>query len=301
MTKSYDSSLILPEHLRLQNGNAPHDDPSIEFIDVTPEIALRWLELNATNRRVSDAHVRGLAQDMRNGDWKLDAAPIRFDANGLLIDGQHRLWAITQAGVTIRLAVAFNVDSSAVETVDTGRRRTLSDTLKMRGEKNHIQLASVLLLVMRWESGRIRDNTPISTTAALRRFEQDPDALRSAASHASTVVTKMRPIRVPVGPVGACWLRFHELSNEDARVFFAKFGSGISLEDGDPIYALRRRFENHSAVASRRTQGVHRLDAHAWLIKGWNAFMRGDTVRSITWRRGGASPEQFPEPIGPVE
>ena len=66
--------------------------PTVERINITPDMALRWLETtNTNNRKVSEKHVHRLARDMTDGKWRLTHVGIAFDPNGTLLDGQHRL------------------------------------------------------------------------------------------------------------------------------------------------------------------------------------------------------------------
>lgn len=37
--------------------------------------------------------------------------------------------------------------------------------------------------------------------------------------------------------------------------------------------------------------------AEATALTEWNAYRRGDTISQLKWRRGGAKPEAFPEPV----
>ena len=64
------------------------------LMDIGPDIASQWLEGNVRNRRIDQKHVNCLAQEMAAGRWMMTHQGIAFDANGTLIDGQHRLWAI---------------------------------------------------------------------------------------------------------------------------------------------------------------------------------------------------------------
>lgn len=61
---------------------------------ITPRIAKTMLSHNTGNRPLRKAVVQRYATDMENGDWQDNGDPIRFDTNGRLIDGQHRLEAV---------------------------------------------------------------------------------------------------------------------------------------------------------------------------------------------------------------
>ena len=49
---------------------------------------------NTNNRKVTEANVKKLYEAMKNGDFKLSNDAITFTVDGLLINGQHRLYAL---------------------------------------------------------------------------------------------------------------------------------------------------------------------------------------------------------------
>lgn len=99
----------------------------IDLRKVTPAMAEKWLKKNhAKNRRVSQNIVDAIANDIASGNWKTTHQGICFDGNGALIDGQHRLSAIVQAGVAVDIVVAENDGSEIGDPIDTHRKRTTS-------------------------------------------------------------------------------------------------------------------------------------------------------------------------------
>lgn len=96
---------------------------------VTPHIAGLYLKLNNNNRPLREAHIKSLAFDMVNGDWQITHQGIAFDTTGRLIDGQHRLHAIIQAGVPIQISVTRGCSASSFSILDRGANRSSSDIL----------------------------------------------------------------------------------------------------------------------------------------------------------------------------
>lgn len=94
---------------------------------IGPEIAKYYLEFNGNNRRLRPSHVKALAYDMKNGHWQVTHQGIAFDDTGRLIDGQHRLHAIVEAGVAVQMPVTRGCNASAFSIIDTGSKRTPSD------------------------------------------------------------------------------------------------------------------------------------------------------------------------------
>lgn len=133
---------------------SPHPDDCRELysrnLDVTPELAFHWLEGNTHNRPLSQAKVEDFARQMKAGRWALSPQGISFDTTGLLMDGQHRLWAVIEANVTIRMHVSFNVPPDCRWVLDTGGRRSNQDVLNLTGEVgqvNSLHLATLRAMI----------------------------------------------------------------------------------------------------------------------------------------------------------
>lgn len=110
-----------------------------EMITVTPALALEWLEnANIRNRPLSQNHINKLARDMTCGHWKLTHEGIAFDPSGVLLDGQHRLWAIVESQTTQSMMVFFNIPKESVMFIDSGRSRTVVDILKLANRDGHV-------------------------------------------------------------------------------------------------------------------------------------------------------------------
>lgn len=100
-------------------------------VKVTPSQA-KWIlrNFNKGNRRINKSHVVALKKDMESGSWFLDSHYIGFSPDGILVDGQHRLKALSEAGVEhIILKFDFNVERHI--SMDTGLPRKYSDQVKI--------------------------------------------------------------------------------------------------------------------------------------------------------------------------
>ena len=81
---------------------------------------------NKANRRIKMQHVETLKRDMEAGNWYNDIDYIGFNKNGVLINGQHRLKALSLANVkSILLKFDFDVDQHI--SMDTGAARSYTD------------------------------------------------------------------------------------------------------------------------------------------------------------------------------
>ena len=104
---------------------------------ISPSTATKYLKKNMVNRNLSDSRVNAYASDMRNGNWKLNAEGIKFNAKGELVDGQHRLNAVIKSGKTVAFLVVRGIDDD-VSIFDRGRNRSEFDSLQIEGMSKEV-------------------------------------------------------------------------------------------------------------------------------------------------------------------
>ena len=109
-------------------------DLSVETI--TPEMAKKYLMFNTSNRKARKSLIATYAREMCSGNWKLTHQGVAFDCNGTLLDGQHRLHAIVDSGVSVQMLVARGVESKTQLVMDDHAKRNAGDALTLsRNEK----------------------------------------------------------------------------------------------------------------------------------------------------------------------
>lgn len=121
----------------LQNPNNLQGNPpllpSSKVITVTPALAKTWLEqMIKDQRKPAESVVLKYSRAMKQGTW-IVSAPLSFDVNGLLIDGQHRLLAVVKSGCNVDFLVVFNLPSSAINGIDVGTPRTAANLANLQG------------------------------------------------------------------------------------------------------------------------------------------------------------------------
>lgn len=268
--------------------NAVH---SVELVEVTPDLAHEWLGYNTHNRKLRDRVVIAYAADMAAGDWQWNGESIKFATDGTLLDGQHRLAAVTLANVTVPMLVVRNLPNQIQDTVDGGAKRKFADVLSLRGEHSAPLLAAVTRRVTAWEAGYRKAGAAFAPTNAqlLATLEKYPH-LRDITNSAHRVSTGCG---LPGSLCGfGMWL-FSQIDPADADFFFDRLHDGQNIAKGDPIYELRRAVDGSRSVRGERSSTY----LTAILIKAWNAYREGVTVGLLTYRPGGSRPERFPEPI----
>lgn len=93
---------------------------------ITPDDAIKWLEERAENRPVSDRVVKDYARQMKEGWWQDTPQGIAFGQDGKLIDGQHRLWAIVESKVSIKMNIIWDVPPQSFHIIDRGLPRSVA-------------------------------------------------------------------------------------------------------------------------------------------------------------------------------
>ena len=73
---------------------------SFEIVDVTPETAKRWLSLNTHNRSFKKHSLEKLVYAIETKQWLNTGDSIKFNGDGQLLDGQHRLMAVVKTKKT---------------------------------------------------------------------------------------------------------------------------------------------------------------------------------------------------------
>jgi hypothetical protein len=104
-------------------------DYGYELIDLTPELAKRYLDSMPVNRIRRKPIADQYARDMRAGRFEADPAwPIVVDANNLLREGQHRCHAVLETGITVQVWRRV-MNLRQLEIMHTTLPRKLADSL----------------------------------------------------------------------------------------------------------------------------------------------------------------------------
>lgn len=103
---------------------------------VTPLLARNWLENfnNPYNRKIHEQRVKDYTNRITKGEWMIGDA-LKFDNNGILIDGQHRLSAVIQANKPTQFLVLKGFDPNTTQVLDRGMLRTLGHVAQLAGHQ----------------------------------------------------------------------------------------------------------------------------------------------------------------------
>ena len=254
---------------------------SVRHRVITPEVASQMLEQNTMNRPISKPHVAFLKREMLSGRWKFNGDTITTNGTGL-IDGQHRLQACVESGVSFETLVVEGIPQSVFDTKDVGKRRSKADTLSVKGEKNTRILASTLVFVDEYITGTVmkrRSYTNMEVEALLDKYPGIQESVTLGKGYA-----KRFPITGTM--IAGCHYLFSRKDEEMAELFFDALVKGIDLQEDDPVYLLRERV-NLNAFSKAK---LPPRDIFALMIKAWNATREGKKLRVLRWSAGAGEP-----------
>lgn len=261
-----------------------------EILTLEPDEARELLNsTNTRNRPLNPNTVEAYSRIIKEGRWKLTHQGIAFDTNGALLDGQHRLAAIANAGTPVKIMVTRNVDPDEFSVIDVGRRRTPADALGVAGiEHNRNQIASVARFLRNYDrldqSGWTDKHSARLDNPGILEAVQDYGVSKlNSAVRIGTTHGRLSGINITVLSTLFYLLHFrHEIPLVEVMKFIQGVSSGAGLQVGDPRLALRNSMLNpkHSAAKTNRD----RKNQLVAVIKAWNAYISGREVNRILVR-----------------
>jgi hypothetical protein len=247
-----------------------------EIRTINPDMARDMLKRNVNNRPLNQKHVDNLTHQMKSGQWIFDGTPIKLAESGSLLDGQHRLHALTQSDMELEFLVLTGIKSEAFKVMDTGRNRQASDVLGIAGIQYAQELPTVVRGIMNYhrvgslKPTNTRDRIPITNTEILQFASENVYSLSASISF---VWKFKRPIVSKVKLASLHYL-FCERSVTDADHFISKLCTGLDLAPESPIYVLREKLISDSVSRTKMP-----LDKkYAFIVKCWNMHRKNESA-----------------------
>lgn len=285
--------------MRTRRWTAEVDGQTLEFIlrDVDPELAEEYLGYNKRNRRAKKALIDSLTIDMTESAFRFNGDTVRFDSDGTLIDGQHRLRAIIASGATVPMLIIDGFDPSVMDTVDQGISRTVLDILATHSVTSAnmsvmASTAAILVLGDRKLSTHIRDRKLIASFV-----EKNIGLLEETSSWAKRVSTASPRTEIEshgkkqksLSPSPLAALRIHMATAgaEDGAVvtFFEKLAT-LRMPDDETENASLRIVRSWLAKTRPLIRGggtafPRMLSVYQVLINSYNRIQEGEAIERI--------------------
>lgn len=262
-----------------------------ELID--PEVAAEYLDSNEENRSLRKRAVDMYARNMEDDAWQLTGETIKFDKNGRLIDGQHRLSAVMRSGKTIPTLVIRGLDPDVQGIIDTNIHRTAGDMLRLTGvvQADAYVVASVGRIAIARETGRLNTygtiNASISHTEIAEWLKANPQAVEIVKQ---TRVITGKKINAAPSPFAYAMWKLYQVDAWDAERFLEGIAEYKTEGDKDPRTTLIRAF---SLSTYSHRPGV----TIGLMFTTWNAWRDKQTLRSLPLTDAKGKQLPIPEPI----
>ena len=260
-------------------------------VNVTPLIATNLLAKNESNRKVNEKTVNQYYRDMMEGRWKEETAEvIKISQSGRVLDGQHRLLAIIKSNKAFTFHIAYGLDDSIFDVLDTGKVRSASDVLNVQNIQNSSNIAAIIKSYLVIKAGTSVDTKGVKTSnkVILDAYMEKPEHWQSVHSFSIKIYSAFSKI-IPISTIGSFYNTFYDLSPIEAREFFNQLSTGEGIKN-ETISTLRKVLLK-DRLATRKMPSSMR---NAIIIKSWNACRKGLAMRAL---RFDADVEKYPKAI----
>lgn len=256
-------------------------------------------------RPLSPSNVKRFVGIIKDGFWVPDY--MHVDWYGFVINGRHRLTAITEVDTVVPCKIIYGVDPAMFAVFDTPRIRTGGDTLVISEQSppgSHNQMSAALKLLVGYKSG-----APMATWGRERienemmsgyanRYPKIYEAMEMAKSF-HTGRKKGTARFLPSASIVFCYLALENWP--ECGLLMDQFMIGVTLgvdagghyphNSRDALRDPRKALYNLMVGAHTKNNAVDQL---ALLLKTWNFFCTGRTTHDARWRTSGRASEQMP-------
>ncbi len=252
---------------------------AVTFERFTPKRAQTILtSCNLDNRAIRWNRVSSYAQAMKAGRWIDTGESIKFDTEGRLIDGQHRLLACVEANLPMSVMVVRGLPTDAFKAIDCGLPRKTSDVVQATGVANSRDVVATVALLLAWRFDCLRDSTKkaklVTRDDVLEFIEIHRDTIALAVSKAKNRASKAWRINGTAMCALAVELYLAERRDRFDE-FYDSLVCGENLSNGDPRLTLIKW-----AGQAPRTSTVG--SDHLWAcVRAWNAWSQGEELKQI--------------------
>jgi hypothetical protein len=248
---------------------------------VTPSRAKELLEANINNRRVKVDVLNRYAQDILAGRWKEDTGEvIKVSKSGIILDGQHRLYAIVKANSPIFLHIAYGIDDTVSDVLDTGSGRNASDVFKLNGIVNDSVIPGIIQNYNRIKTEHFGNGSKgyMLTNAQILNKYYENDALWQEVFRKSQCWYNAFAKILSRSVIGGFYCRFREIDPELAEQFMEELCTGINVSN-DTIRLLKNKLIQDKISNKKLSSTLKTI----FIIKTWNCFIQGTELKRLSF------------------
>lgn len=258
---------------------------SCEFVNVTKEMADKWLEeTNILNRRMRPFRIEKYSRDRIHGLWITTHEAISWDWNGVLLDGQHRLEMISKTGLATELLVVRGIDPKARMVTNIGATRTPADILRLLGWDTADSLSVAVVRIMMNGLGKSPTIPEI-----VEAYEIHQHAAHVSIGMFPTTKKKNITISPVIGAIGRAWYTQDEAKLQRFATILVD-GMASRSKRGESSVILLRDFLLQ--LPNSRGGGSASREIYKMVTPALFAFLNGENLSKLN----PADEELFPLP-----
>jgi hypothetical protein len=247
---------------------------SFGLLEITPQAADKLLLTQVVNRKPSSTRILEYSRRLESGEWTISDA-LKFDIDGHLIDGQHRLCAVRKSGISAVFPVLSGYPPDSQSVIDIGLNRTVAQIAQVQGiiaTNAHISMVRALHLVQP-NGGKIPSMS--SPQKVLSILATHRDAIEFALKKNGSGIM-FAPVRAVVA---RAW--YHE-NRPRLEQFLYVFDTGFSNGPEDSAAVCLRNSYNSITKGIRNSGGSSfRVDFAKKAVSALEAFLAGEKRTAI--------------------
>lgn len=250
-----------------------------KIVLLTPELAKELLNGNIQNRSVKNTFKAFYTKQMKDGTWKENGEPIIVDKTGVIKDGQHRLLSVVESGFSYNCPLIYDVEPDVMDTIDTGKNRSLSDVLELKGFPEPQKTAAIIKGVLSFSNNRkILFNTgtqrqAISNSMGLKYAESNKNDIVRLVQLSSIIQRKQAAKILPLKKIGT--YLFIIAKGLDVKQIHLDFINGILGITSDSNSVTDYVYKKLIAAKSSNTT-LKEIYVSNLIIKAWNIYSTND-------------------------
>ncbi len=252
----------------------------VQSVLVGPDLAREWMGANHGNRNMRKTAIAQYARDMIEGDWMTTGDSIKFDWDGRLIDGQHRLEAIIASGCSVQFVVVRGLEPRVQDVIDSNVRRSATDAMRFNGYEHNVnEIAGCARIAKARSLGMVTTALSAHTPAQMTNSEvlewarENPEVQRAAALARRVYAT----IGATPSALTYCIWVLEKIDPVQAVDFFTTTAEFNTNGKNDPRATLLRAFNALRERKAHMTAGIQIL----YIFRAWNAYRDGEDLGSL--------------------
>lgn len=252
-------------------------------IMVTPDLAMKLLERNTSNRHINKVNVNVFANEMSTNKWKFNGEAVVFDFLGILRNGQHRLEAIIKSQTTQPMLIITGIEPESFATMDIGGRRNGGDILSIKNIPDARTTSALCKFIYAFKNSIFTEtqhaNRTLSNTE-IYDYYQTLDSLDDSVEFGSAL---SKDNSVPLKILNKNQLcGFHYIFGEKNKEHAAEFLEGIfygnNLDADSPILAMRNRLLKAKQGKNYR---LPNREFTMLMVHSWNKWRNNEKAKNI--------------------